>query len=508
MKLEINHNHKRINLKNLSFKNRVSSAFLSSIVALTLFSGCTKQINNHDNTDLNPVSISEVTPNNISNIDELFTYSKEEDNKLNKKIESINDNGNINMPESLKRTILSNYNQNGNNIVTKEMLEKITELNLSTVSINDPSDLLWLNYCTNLETLKIMVFNDSILNNVSTLPNLERLAIYNAGKNNETLDHKNCKLLFSPNLNYLVINNFNIENNLLESLNQIRILDISDNTDIILNNYNPNYTNLTFLDTLIINNPYTMAVHMDSNDVNTLKNSNVKIINKKQKDMTQKLLEINEKINFILSLINVNKNSPEIEKLDNIIMFTITKLNYDNETINASSFYTDGSLYGALEKDSQICGNYAALVSTLCDRLELKDLTQMSSNHSWNLVYVDGNNYYVDTTLIDNAIRNKEDINEMKENEWYLKDPNKKMDFSHSSFNLSDMIKIERIKEFTDSETNKSDISNNEYKISINKHEYFLGAGALIGILSGLGLAQEYKRKKEKSLNNEFIKKM
>ena len=38
---------------------------------------------------------------------------------------------------------------------------------------------------------------------------------------------------------------------------------------------------------------------------------------------------------------------------------------------------------------------------------------------------------------------NEKDINEMKEDPWYLKDPNEEADSMHKAINLSDLIKIE-----------------------------------------------------------------
>ena len=46
---------------------------------------------------------------------------------------------------------------------------------------------------------------------------------------------------------------------------------------------------------------------------------------------------------------------------------TTNQIQYDKNY--TKDFYTNGYLYGALEKDTSICGNYSSLVSTLCERL-------------------------------------------------------------------------------------------------------------------------------------------
>lgn len=494
MKLEINTNHKKIDLKNIKNRNMVAAKIMSSIVAITFLSGFT-----------NEASAKEIVTDNKTQIEELI-----DENEIHSKMEELIDDGVIKVPQPLRSSIAKGKNT----IITEEYLESLTELNISTVSISDKEDLLWLNYCTNLETLKIMVFDDEILEYVTELPNLKRLAIFNCGKNSSTLDSTNSKLLFSPSLEYLVINQFNVQKGLLESLKQLKILDISNNNDIVLSNYDIDYSELTNLNTLIVNNPYTLAIHMDSNEINDLINSNVNIVNPNMQNYSNTIIDIDNKIDEIVSSLEVTKDSSNEEKIDAIIMYVINKLTYDpniSEQIKDSNisnndvknFYNEGCLYGALELDTAICGNYAALISTLCDRLDLPEIAQMSTVHAWNLIFVDGEYYYVDATLIDGSVINENDLEEIKKSKWYLRNPLDVNDYNHDASNLSDLISIEPI-----TIGSKLDISDNQYILTFNNKSYILKTGALVGILAGLGLAYKKKEYDLTQINEEKIKRM
>ena len=302
MKLEINKNHKKINLSNLKYKNKVTSTLLSSILALTLFSGCS-----YNNGMNNIASNNEVTYEESYDVETSYqdeTISKEE---IQKKIDSIRNNNIIYVPDIIKSQLLG---KNKDNDVTVSFLQYLTDVNLSLPYNTTKDDLLWLNYCTNLNTLTLIISNDEVLDYILELPKLERLAINNIGQDTHTITN-NTHVVFSPNLNYLILTDFNIQKGLLESLTNLQNLDISSNEDPILLNYDIDYTKLTNLKMLIVDNLYTLAIHLDSNELNTLLNSNVKIVNKKLNDMSEKLIEINKKIDEMVSYIEENSNDNE-----------------------------------------------------------------------------------------------------------------------------------------------------------------------------------------------------
>ena len=97
-----------------------------------------------------------------------------------------------------------------------------------------------------------------------------------------------------------------------------------------------------------------------------------------------------------------------------------------------------------------------------------------------------------------------------RELEWYMKDPTKVEDDnpneSHEIINLPSYISIKPIEENIENniiqeidniekQEQITDISNKKFKISINKKTWIITGGALVGILSGLGIAIKVSNK-------------
>ena len=114
----------------------------------------------------------------------------------------------------------------------------------------------------------------------------------------------------------------------------------------------------------------------------------------------------------IIRSFNLDESATDEEKINAVLIYCLENLEYDSEVaslldsgrrdeVDYSAFYAEGSLYGALENDSQICGNYAALMKALLHRLGIDSYYLTSENHAWNLVEVDGEYYYYDATWLD-----------------------------------------------------------------------------------------------------------
>ncbi len=503
MNLEINSNHKKVNLSKIALRNKIFSSVMATSLSLVLFSGCART-NNDNKANI-------ISDENVQMTDEnYFNFDYE---KINNKINEINNNGIINVPNSLKKYIVTDSDHPETEIITKEYLESLTSINLSCFDLYDPNYLLWLNYCVNLESLNILVFNDDILKGVLNLPNLKNLSISNFGDSSITLDRTSSGLLTSDTLEYLKLTNLNVEKGLLEHLSQLKTLDISDNDDFVLLNYDIDFSKLNNLENLIISNPYSLIARMSTEEYETLLDSGVNIVDSFGKDQRPTVRKIVNKIDRILDKIDLSKAKTEEDKFKIVLSFVLDNFEYNNDIDNKiknheakmddiNPFYDNGYLNAALNNDTQICGNYAALVTALCDRLNIGTFVTVSNTHAWNLVYLDGNYYYIDATIIDNESNNQRDY---YNNEWFLKDPNSEIDRMHTPINLPDIISIERIDE-QEFINETEDMTNKEYKVIINEKEYIVGAAALVGMLTALGVVSANKKKNMNVVKNEKTK--
>ena len=531
MNLEINKKHKKVKLINLKNKNQIFSSIMSGVLAITLFSGCTR-INNEQNEAVveNDIKIEETLTQDLNetqdikdNIVEIKQISDVQRVNLEEKLKDISQGELIEVPDSLKPSIVKDSLDPLSKKITIEYLENIRELRLTTFNLTSPDELLWLNYCKNLESLQIIITNDNILREVYELPNLKKLILINCGNKNITLDVDSSILLTSPNLVYLKLNQINIEDGLIEQINQIKVLDIQDNDDLFLINFNIDYTKLTNLQRIIISNPYSVIIHLDTEELNQLINNGVIITDKDGNDQTRLLQDINNQIDSIINNLNINENSTKEEIVQEIVLYTLEALKYDQQITeliesnqvkheDTKEFYNNGYLYGALETDSSICGNYSSLIATLCDRFNINGRIQISMSHAWNIVYLNGDNYYIDATILDEGFNNSEDSN-LYGQEWYLKDPNDVNDLTHKAINIPDILTIRPIEnpitieeesyEETYEEPLVNDISNKNYVLVINNKVYIISSVVMIGILSGLGYAYKSKEKYDKQEKQE-----
>lgn len=281
-----------------------------------------------------------------------------------------------------------------------------------TLTLYDNSPLDWLNYCTNLDEIICINHSDDLssFQTIRNLPSLRAFSITNMYENKDVTFKKEdfAFLENTSSLQNLSLINIGIEPNFIENLTSLRSLNIncSDLNDKI------DYSKLTFLDKLSFGlmGPYNIAVNFTNSDYNNLINNNVQI--EAKEGVMDQVLAINNQLNEIINSLNISENASDQEKLDAILVYVLNNLDYDENVSNAilmnmetdnlsKPFYEGGYLYGALEKDSAICGNYSALVSALAKRLNLNTAFLTSDTHAWNLVTVEGNYYYVDATWLD-----------------------------------------------------------------------------------------------------------
>ena len=425
MELEVNRSHKKIDLKNLKRSSR--NILIGGIVGLSIFSGVNQT----------PVYASSTSISNDAS------------------------STNIDIPDeyiSAIQTCLPNGMSIDN--ITKSDLERLDFLYL--MLDEDSPSLDFLKYCKNLKSLSINLKCDGnkcgALSTINSLENLSEVGIYSLDKNYTICPSDLEFINTSSTLEKLSISNCDLTPGVEENINKVKVFDYG--LDDYSRSVDIDFSKLTNLDELDLsdNKPYTVAIYLNSSEYNELVNNGVNIVFSSEEDKN-KYLDACSRLDAIVNSLDVNESSSDKEKLDAILIYTLENLEYDkgvsqalmnndpNVASIANGFYEDGELYGALYRDSAICGNYGALVEALSDRLSFpeKSTTISSSNHLWNLMDIDGESYYVDATWLDQQstmefVRSEENpgvmegvsvsaADEIKSGktdtlDWYMENPN------------------------------------------------------------------------------------
>lgn len=531
MELEVNSNHKKAHIsENIGdkFKRRLAAAALGSIIVVSLFSGCSS---NNVKEDIQPTTVSTVS--------DVSSESSEIDEMIAETI--VDKNGVVEISDGYLDFVASACGKSNGDKITVGDLEKIENL---TLLVNDSEESLdWLNYCTNVKSMMLFLNTDSddMLKNVKKMDHLESLSLVANGTVNFNVDNFPF-VKSSNNLSCVDLDGVNCEPGLLESITNLKklTLNIDDKCEI-------DFGKLTFLEELNFGDslPYDVAIDFDSNDYNVLTSSGVKIT-ANDLGTIDRICEVNDRLDNIVKGLNLSDESTDKEKLDAILIYTLDNLTYDKEVSDALSnnnistgladdFYKDGYLYGALEKDSAICGNYSALVDALSNRVGLNTYILNSNNHAWNLVSVEGNNYYVDATWLDGNIQTNKVVDEkydeqgrlisqsisynsvtaqdmIKEGnvgslDWYMEDPTKVDDIdkngSHDAVDVPSYIEIKPITESSakvEPTTGITDITDDEYEVKSGNNHWVIAGGALVGVLAAVGgaVGVGIHRKREK----------
>jgi hypothetical protein len=541
MQLEVNETHKKANLSDLKVKKQLKRTILGLTVLATLMSGSVKA---------NAASYSETTTTD--------TVTEQ------------------NLDEDTPVTIPDEFNYNVASACGKEITDVITvkdlnEMNPSFfyINVDGNSSLDWLNYCDNLESLTINITSESGMDKLQDITNLKSLKSLTISNATDALEINSNNFSFSKNITSLqslsILGVDFIESGVLESLTNLKKLTISDCL-----NQNIDFDKLTFLDELSfgMTNSYNLPIYFTEEDYEKLTNAGVTVT--ANSDYLDKALEIGTRIDSIISEIGITNDMSDQEKLNKILIYVLDNLEYDSEVSNAirtntdhteltQSFYQDGFLYGALEKDTAICGNYSALVSALCERAGLNDVFLESSNHAWNLIEIDGLEYYVDATWLDDngkLVQNESveydnngnkilsvsyehvpaqqflETNDTEGIDWYMEDPTtistKDQNNSHEANYIPTYITIkelpttdeldetdeltemleettsteEQVKEETEQVT-ETDVSKKKFEIKIGKKVWIISGGALLGILGGIGGIAYASNKKKKQRARE-----
>ena len=507
MKLETNPNHKRADISKLDLlKRKLKASLIGTTIALSLFSGSV-----------------EAEAKNESEIAQE---------------QSIEDTKSTEIPTYYSDTI-GRYL--GKDQLTQEDLKSIKEITDWPIMVRDNESLSWLNNCENLEKISFGLYNledTSMFQDIKELPNLKSINFNSIIESEYTISKEDFDFLTkSKNLETIDLACANVEEGFIESITNLKTLKVSSE----MPNLKFDYKKLTFLDNLEFTgeDPYNVATNLTMDEYNTLVENGVNVTFDSE-EIKNKFLEVNQELENIVKSLDVTKDSSDQEKLDAILIYTLDHLTYDEEVSEklgtgenidelTRSFYKGGNLYGALEKDSAICGNYAALVSALASRLDLNTEYLISPTHSWNLVEIEGQQYYVDATWLEsqteadpvttkegdmiitkyNKINAAEKIKEGETDEinWYMEDPTEieTLDSSgqHDALNISSTLTIKPIEEVSnlvpEKQETKKDTMNKKFEISVGPKTFVIAGGALIGIALGLGGAVAISKNKNKN---------
>ena len=423
---------------------------------------------------------------------------------------------------SIIKAIQQSNNRLGirNSLPTEENMKRVT--NLSIQIENEKEYLDFLTGFENLEDLTITI-NDENIENIKKLPQLLKLKTLSIKCENGLFSNEARTILEekTPNLKKLCFKSKSMiyEPGSIELLKNIETLGINPgmNCDI-------DFSKLKTINTLEIYNkrPYDIAIWFNSKEYNTLKQNNINV--EFEENVEEKYLEISQKLDEIVEKLDINESSSDKEKLDAILIYVLDNLKYDKGVKTArqnniehteltKSFYENGRLYGVFEKNSQICGNYSALVEALFDRVSSPWNSYIIKNerHSWNIVRIDGDIYYVDSTWLDGL-----DVKVMNTNvtsrlikqgltegmDWYMQDINSDFIKQEQEKNEShiptyfpkyfeedyDINNTEQYSEIINEEATPLEFKTyaDDVQVNIKNRKINTQIGALIGSLQGM----------------------
>lgn len=331
------------------------------------------------------------------------------DEELIEKYRNAPDDMVVEIPEHFKYC-MSNYTHKGaDEDITVSDLRSLKRLNLYSFD-DEEYDMSWLNYCSGLEKLDI---SSELLNYMGDVVFLDNLKSFSTSSSplydwEDCVNFEKCGFLNnSNNLDEVRITGYYYPEQVYNLKAKRLVLDVGNVHTIDYTKLNSDY-----LKELVINGaPYDVAMNLSNADIDFLEKNGVSISFGQVDGTTmEKVREINDKLDIIVESLGLDENATDEEKVRAVLIYVLSNLEYDDyasecqekgTNFDHEPFYQGGELYGALERDTHICGNYAALTSALLSRVGVNDYYVTSDSHAWNLVEVDGEWYYFDSTWLD-----------------------------------------------------------------------------------------------------------
>lgn len=387
---------------------------------------------------------------------------------------SIFNNQNIEFPSSITELEIDNTLINYDSLKSLPYLKKITFKNLEFDS------LIVLKDIPTLEELNFDSCNIGILTGIENLTNIKSLSFVDTGI--ESIE----QLKSLNKLNSLTLSQTFVSDLSPIKDSNISFLDITDSTNI--KNLNI-ITEMKNLSTLIATNcemSYTEEIikHIEKENIYS--------------NISTEGLVIQNKINSIINQITTQNMSIE-EKIEKIVEFVTNNLEYDNEVYNNPELleeYNTNSLKYALNGIG-CCKNYTALTTALLRSANINGYEQKNDEHIWNIVELEGNYYYIDSTFIDNELPDQiSDSSNFMANQT---------DFSleHNSMLIPSKMynKIHNIMSSNENKINNNELEAN--KLIITKK---IALGGIVGIAIALNSAFIIKKiSKNKKTQNKKL---
>ena len=378
--LEINNNHKKANLNKLKKPLKTMAITISIPVVMFVYSGSNLEYN---------------------------VYAEKETIKSEQQSKTI-------VPDSCYWDVLECIDSTKDGI-TKKDLEKVKKL---FFYIDKKDSLEFLKYCDNLEHLTIGC-KDSDTTVLKTMPKLKNL------KYIRVLTYDNTGIItddfskFFKNIDGVEefeISGPSLGPNTVEQLKDVETLSFtgSKNVDIDYSKLKIKTLDLSECGT------YNIPFILDNKTYKKLPDYGIKVKFDSEKQK-QKYLDISKRLDDIVKKLDIKKTDNDKEKLDKVLIYVLSSLTYDERVDTEKDpgedyFYKDGDLYGALERKTSICGNYAALTKALLEKAGVETYYASSSFHAFNLVKVEGKLYCLDSTWIDGSNNIKAKIPVVNEN--------------------------------------------------------------------------------------------
>lgn len=546
MKLETNSKHKK---GFLTIPEKVSRIIATGgTIIIVLLSGCDKDID-VDYVNSAPKSEYTYVEQNYEQKSDVIKIEDKEfiiGNAKNAVGEAVTTDTVVKIPDKFKSAIAMEIGKDFSSDITVADLGKLEKI---AFSITSPDDLSWINYCVNLREININFLSKDVdFSQIQSLPNLEKFSLLTSNVVEAEFSESQFGFLHGcPNLHELQLHNLGVEPGFVESLTQVKELVLNASREISMC---IDFSKLTHLDKIVFpdDSNYEIPIYFTENDYNTLVNAGVTFSSTRGTlDMNQ-VLEIGRQLDQMVASLGLTDQSTDQEKLDAILVYVLENYSYDQEVSALSSsgedygplsdtFYVGGDLYGVFNKGGNIiCGNYSALVEALARRVGLDAHSIVSKTHAWNIVNIEGENYVVDATWLDG--QSAYTLSEPDENgtmhyidtsasetiksgngeslHWYMEKPSDVQAIdennSHVPIIMPPHINLESKEDgakldVTPIESPSPEKEANETKkfsIKVGTKEYIIGGSALVGILSGLGLAMHIKKKNKKQTKSKY----